>query len=229
MTSRLRFPSPAARAKRAFVACVCLGLSISGLTHELTAEASSPPPAPPSATPAKRGGWSLKDSPGYYAIPDPESMSVVLGRRPNAPLVRTRFEGGERSLEALGRAVCRALENAATDSLARLCVAENEFREVLWPEFPQSRPATGLMWEDGWLILSARLRSGCRTAVADEGGRVLNFVRFESDTTARYRNFKLHNGLALVARNDRGEEERHTWLRSVAECKGMFKIYSVND
>ena len=31
---------------------------------------------------------SVRDSPGYYGTPDPESMSVVLGRRLNAPAVR---------------------------------------------------------------------------------------------------------------------------------------------
>src|SRR5437773_2174859 len=29
-----------------------------------------------------------------------------------------------------------------------------------WPEFPQSRPATGLTWEDGWRALRARLLAG---------------------------------------------------------------------
>jgi len=59
-------------------------------------------------------------------------------------------------------------------------------------------------------------------------------VRFErnrmaADTTAVYKNFKLHNRLVLVARRDDGELERMYWLRSVVERKGRFKIYSTTD
>jgi hypothetical protein len=55
-------------------------------------------------------------------------------------------------------------------------------------------------------------------------------VRFErADTTMRFKNFKLHRGLVLVARNDEGREERFDWLRSVAERKGAFKIFGVED
>ena len=46
--------------------------------------------------------------------------------------------------EENGRAVCGALHGNSPDSLMRLIVNEEEFRIILWPEFPQSRPATGL-------------------------------------------------------------------------------------
>ena len=38
-----------------------------------------------------------------------------------------------------------------------------------------------------------------------------------------------HGGLVLVARGDTGEIQRFTWLRAVAERKGVFKIYSMKD
>jgi len=127
-------------------------------------------------------------------------------------------------------AVCGALHTSEPDSMLRLCVRQEEFRVILWHEFPQSRPATGLQWEDAWNIMGMRLQTGCSGAVNDLGGRYLQFVRFESaDTTMRFKNFKLHRGLTLVARNDEGGEERMTWLRSVAERKGSFKIFGVDD
>ena len=173
---------------------------------------------------------SIADSPGYVPAVDPESLSVVIGRRLNAPLVGRRFAGGAHSLDDLGRAVCRALHRGDADSLLALCVREDEFRDILWREFPQSRPATGLTWQDGWMALFARLNGGCRGAIGDFGGRPYEFLRFErSETTACYRNFKLHNGLILVARIEGGDIERFAWLRSVAERKGAFKIYSVRD
>jgi len=186
--------------------------------------------AAPADTAARRHVPSVKDSPGYYPPADPESTSERIGRRLNAPRVSKRFHGGARSLDDLGRTVCRALHRSDRDSLLQLCITDDEFRDILWREFPQSRPAVGLEWVDAWRILYARLHAGCAHAERDLGGRGYEFVRFEcADTTARYRNFKLHNRLTLVARDDRGQIQRWRWLRSVAERRGRFKIYSTED
>jgi hypothetical protein len=125
--------------------------------------------------------------------------------------------------------VCAALHHSSRDSLLALCVTDAEFRDILWREFPQSRPATGLTWEDGWRVLYARLHAGCGHAVRDQGGHWYRFLRFESDSTTRYRNFKLHSRLTLVARDDQGLVQRWKWLRAVAEHRGAFKIYSTDD
>jgi hypothetical protein len=199
-----------------------LGSSAHGATNTAVPSASTSAPA------------SVRDSPGWYPTVDPESMSVVLGRRTHAPVVKTSLKGGVGSLKEMGRVVCRMLESGAPDSLHALCVTESEFRDIMWREFPQSRPATGLTWEDGWRVLDVRLLSGTRDATADFGRRKYEFVRFErtqasQDTTAVYKNFKLHNRLVLVARRGDGELERMYWLRSVVERKGRFKIYSTTD
>lgn len=168
--------------------------------------------------------------PPGVAVVDPESTSVLLGRRVNAKLVKMPFTGGAASLEGLGRQVCRIFERTPTlDSLMAFSINESEFRDILWPEFPQSRPATGLRFEDGWQVLHARLLNGNNSALVDQGGRPCEFVRFEVESVTTYKNFKLHNGVTLVTRNAAGELERQAWLRSVAERKGRFKIYSVRD
>ena len=64
--------------------------------------------------------------------------------------------------------MCRALHRQDRDSLLALCVNEREFREVLWNEFPQSRPATGLKWDDAWRTLTVRLLSGLGATGVDE-------------------------------------------------------------
>lgn len=181
------------------------------------------------AAPEPRRVPRLEDSPGWIPPADPESASVRIGRRLNAPLVKQPFAGGGRSLEELGRLVCRVLERPALDSMMALTVRADEFREILWPEFPQSRPATGLTWEDGWSTLYARLLNGSNSALHDAGGGPYDFLRFEVDTTVAYKNFRLHNGVTLVARNAAGREERYNWIRSIAERKGRFKIYSMRD
>lgn len=180
--------------------------------------------APPARAP------STRDSPGWYPNVDPESAAVRLGRRVNAPRVAMPLRGGTKSLDELGQAVCRALTHNDRDSLFALCVADSEFRQIMWREFPQSRPATGLQWEDAWRVLGMRLQSGCSDAVGEYGGHYWQFLRFErGDSTMRYANFALHNGLVLVVKNERGEIEKHGWLRSAIERRGRFKIYSVRD
>lgn len=188
------------------------------------AAASAAPARPPS---------SLQGLPGYVPLVDPESMSVTLGRRTNAPVVRQPFRGGARSLNELGKTVTRYLHHSERASLHAICVTQEEFSGILWREFPQSRPVTGLQWEDAWTILHARLRSGCAQALGDYGGDPYEFIRFEylarADSVVRYKNFTLHNRLFMVVRNPAGEVEHWNWLRSVAERKGVFKIYSTTD
>ena len=172
----------------------------------------------------------LKNAPGYHPPADPESMSVAIGRRLNAPAVKAAFHGGTRSLDDLGRAVCWALHHTNRDSLTRLCVTEDEFDRIMWREFPQSRPATGLTVEDAWLLLGNRNTGGISRALQDHAGRHVRFVRWERDeAVATYRNFRLHHRLTLVVLNEQGAEERLDVVRSVAERRGVFKLYSMKD
>lgn len=166
---------------------------------------------------------------GWYPPADPESASVRIGRR-EAPLVAMTFSGGRRSLAALGRAIVSNVSNNAPDSLLALCITKQEFETILWPEFPQSRPATGLLPMDGWRVLNNRLVSGTRGAAADWGGQPWTFVRIEATAgVQKFRNFDLHRGIVLVVKDAAGTEQRLDFLRTVAERKGVFKIYSVRD
>ena len=158
-----------------------------------------------------------------------DSISAVVGRRIDAPVVQKPFQGGSRSLNDLGRTVCRLLHHNATDSLYRLCISEEELRDILWPEMLQSK-GTGLTADDAWEFVSMRLRSGTTDAIGEFGGRYYEFLRWERYGAIKpYKNFKLHNGMVLVARRDDGDTLKMHWLRAVAERKGRFKIQSVRD
>lgn len=184
--------------------------------------------APAPTVPTKRL-VSVRDSPGYQPLADPDSAAERLGRRTDAPLVRKRFTGGAASLEALARGVLGAFHAQRADSLLALAVREDEFRDILWREFPQSRPATGLRWDDAWPVLHGRLNGGSVASVREYGGHVYTLLRVERAAVVPYRNFKLHNGITIVARDDEGRERRFTAIRSVAERAGRFKIYSMAD
>jgi hypothetical protein len=180
---------------------------------------------------SSRSSWavSVRDSPGWKPLVDPESSSVALGRRLNVPLVKVPFHGGAHGLDSLGLAVLEQLHSARPDSLLALCVTDQEFRDILWREFPQSRPAVGLTWQDAWTILYARLHAGCYHGVRDFGGHRYEFVRFECDSIMRYQNFRMYSKLTLVAKSDEGEVVRMKWLRGVVERQGRCKIYSTED
>jgi hypothetical protein len=199
--------------------CAALAMAAAAALASLAVDAALAAARPP----------SVKDSPGYVPLVDPESTSVAIGRRLNAPAVSQPLRGGVRSLDEMGRTVCRLLHRQDADSLRELCVTREEFQGILWREFPQSRPVTGLTWEDGWRVLDVRLLGGINGAVQDFGGRHWEFVRIECDSTMRYRNFTMHSQLTLVVKNDLGETERWGWLRAIVERRGRFKIYSTRD
>jgi hypothetical protein len=185
--------------------------------------------APRASTPPKERVPSIRDSPGYVPLHDPDSLDEVLGRRRNAPRVEMEFHGGPRSLNELGRAVCRALHTGVPDSMLALCVKSDEFRVILWPEFPQSRPATGLRWDDAWVILWGRLNGGSVSAVREFQDHYLDFIKLEYAAIVPYRNFRLYNGVTITAKRDDGQIVTFTPIRSIAERRGRFKIYSMRD
>ncbi|MEP6783805.1 MAG: hypothetical protein ABI983_09050 [Acidobacteriota bacterium] len=179
--------------------------------------------------PQALGASVLAGEPGWTPPVDPDSMAVRTGRRP-APLVAQRFQGGAPSLEALARQLLVAAARGDRAGLSGLCVTRGEFARILWPEFPQSRPITGASAEDGWYFLARRNTGGVGRILADWQGQELRLVRVErAGQIARYRNFRLHRGLTIVARGADGALVAIDDLRTVAERRGAFKIYSLRD
>jgi hypothetical protein len=170
----------------------------------------------------------LIGEPGWAPPVDPDSIAARTGRRP-APLVTGSFAGGAPSLEALARELLRAAAAGDRARLSGLCVDRAEFSRILWPEFPQSRPITGASADDGWYFLERRNTGGVGRLLADREGQPLELVRVEKGAIDRYRNFRLHRGLTIVARRADGGLVRIDDLRTVAERKGAFKIYSLRD
>jgi hypothetical protein len=222
-----------ARGARGWSASIAVAVAAWVVTTAALGASGTSPSAKQDSIPPVYGNSGTRNEPGWKPYSDPESVAVLLGRRPNAPLVREPFLGGMHSMTAMGRAVCRALHRRSTDSLMALCVTDREFRDILWPEFPNSRPASGIEWQDAWFILQGRLHGGTVSAIGDWGGHYYAFLRWEQaphpDTLVRFKNFKLHNHMVLVARDDQGEVQRFRWLRSIAERKGVYKIYSMQD
>jgi hypothetical protein len=186
------------------------------------------PGATESVTAPKRA-LGVQDSPGYRPPADPESASVRTGRRVVGK-IDVPLSGGRRSLDALGQAIVGALRMSTDDSLFALCVSEGEFSKLMWPEFPQSRPATGWSAEDAWMVLYPRLRSGSRAAWLDARDHRYRFVRIErAKPIQEYTNFRLHDDIVLMVKDELDQVQRLTFVRSIVERRGVFKIYSTED
>jgi hypothetical protein len=213
---------------------LALMLCLVALAHALAAGAATVTPHTTKPTPDTAVVMPVHRSvligePGYVPPVDPDSDAVKNGRR-QAPPVSMPFTNGAPSLEALVR---RALARAGAGDrtgLFKLCVSRDEFDKILWPEFPQSRPITGAKAEDGWYFLGRRNTGGADRMLENLTGANLKLVRIERGLPVEtYRSFRLHRGLTIVARDSTGAEVRIDDIRSVAERKGVFKIYSMRD
>jgi hypothetical protein len=172
---------------------------------------------------------SVKDSPGYTPPVDSEAYTELLGRRPNAPRVNKPFSGGAHSLKDFGRTVARLIQHDRRDSLERLCVRSDEFRDILWPEFPQSRPATGIQWGDAWFFLYTRNHKGCGQAIEDWGGQNYHFIGVTCDSTKQYKNFKMYSKLKIVVRGANADTVKWDWVKAIVERRQRFKILALRD
>lgn len=184
-------------------------------------------PAQGPAAPARRS--ALEGSPGYIPPADPESLAVARGRR-SARLISMPLTKGRGSLEDLARTALSAIEGREESALRELCVSQEEFGTILWPEFPQSRAITGAKAADGWYFLFRRNEGGIHRAIEDRGGRAWALVRVEqAQPPLSFRNFRMLRGIVIVARDENGAEVRLDLVRSVVERRGVYKIYSLKD
>ena len=141
---------------------------------------------------------------------------------PPAPLHHT-FS----SPEALGRAVLAALADNDGDRLASLALSELEFRTVVWPELPSSRPERGLPFDYAWGDLHQKSNNSLRRLVARHGGKryELDAVTFAGETT-QYDTYRVHRESVLDLRDEAGEALTLSFFGSVLERDGQFKVFS---
>jgi len=171
----------------------------------------------------------LERSPGYYPPDDPESLSVVAGRR-EAPLVALELSGGAVSSEALARAILGALGRRDEGALHALGLTRREFETICWREFPESRPITHITAEDAWTFSAASNHAGVSRMVGLYGGRELDLVKVERGGAFPYRNFVRHYGMALTARDHAtGEVFTIRSAPSWIERHGRFKVLIYKD
>ena len=167
--------------------------------------------------------------PGYVPPDDPESLSVVTGRR-DAPPIDMEVTGGARSPEALARLLLEALQVGDEHALHALRLTRAEFNTILWPELPESRPITHITSDDAWEMSEGQSQAGVKRAVGTWGSHQLELVTLETSEPVSYRNFRLLRQVVLVCQDrSTGNEVRLKFAPSFLERHGRYKVVTFRD
>ena len=120
-----------------------------------------------------------------------------------------------------------ALADRNADYLASLALSELEFRTVVWPELPASRPERGLPFDYVWGDLNQKSTNALRRLLARHGGRryTLRAVTFRGGTTP-YETYRVHREATLDLVDEEGNELTLPLFGSILEREGGFKLFS---
>lgn len=122
------------------------------------------------------------------------------------------------------------LEALAANDTARLealALSEIEFRTVVWPELPSSRPERGLPFDYAWGDLHQKSTNDLRRLIAREAGRHYDLlaVEFDGESTP-YDTYTVHRESRLVVRGEDGAERQVRLFGSILERSGAYKLFS---
>ncbi len=172
---------------------------------------------------------ALTSSPGYVPPNDPEADAVRTGKRVVGK-IDLPFTGGESTPERLAIRILAAVEASDMNALQALRVNADEFTQILWPEFPQSRPITNAKVGDVWFFLDQRCHGGISAGLTDWGGQKLELLGLTYEVgRAPYTNFTLYDGVRLHVRAESGEEFALKFVGTLAERNGVWKVYAYTD
>ena len=149
-------------------------------------------------------------------------VSVCAGCGAPPPLADARP-----SSEALAAAVLDALAAGDADRLAALALDGREFRDVMWPALPSSRPERGVPVSYAWADLRQKSANALRRLVARWGGRrfTLLGVAYDGETTD-YGPFLVHRETRLRLLDETGREVEMHFYGSTLERGDEHKVFS---
>ena len=154
------------------------------------------------------------------------ALLLVLGLSgcgaPPPPLANTHP-----SPEALAAAVLDALADDDADGLAALALNGQEFRDVVWPELPSSRPERGVPVSYAWADLRQKSANALRRLVAQWGGRrfTLLGVAYDGETTD-YGPYLVHRETRLRLLDENGREVEMHFYGSTLVRGEEHKVFS---
>ena len=210
-------PEPAAAAQSA---------ALAGAGHEGFPRPEDVPLAPMGET---IGYSPVTKSPGYVPANDPEADAVRTGRR-QAAKIDIPFTGSKSSPELLAEGILDALQARDIQGLLALGITSKEFADIMYPEFPESRPICNSDASTAFFFLDRTNHSGCNLGLSNWGGQDLQLqgIRYTVGR-APYTNFTLYRGVSIYVIRPNGEEGVIKFARTFAERNGTWKVYSYKD
>jgi hypothetical protein len=131
------------------------------------------------------------------------------------------------STVALARAFLEALERDDASRLRALAVGEDEFRCLVWPHLPASRPETGFPFEFVWGDLNQKSLNALQWTRYNWGGRRLLLQRVLIEGGAReYGPLVVHRDVRLRVTDEQGQTGNLSLFGSILESGGRYKLYS---
>jgi hypothetical protein len=170
---------------------------------------------------------SISNSPGDKLPYDPEWRSLRTGRREVAVHDRAFSTGGSASLDELAEEYIFGLNQMDEAVLKDLRITREDFVTILWPEFPQSRPALHIPEDESWLFEIAHLNEGLQKTAALTKGRKLKLEGARVVSVKQFTNFRILEVQITAQDETTGESITVTGDKggTVAERLGRYKFY----
>lgn len=174
---------------------------------------------------------SLKEAyPDYHpGANDPEADAAKKGRR-EVPVSDRSFDiGGAPSLDDLVTLVVAGIDKAEGPTLERTAITRHDFETILWPEFPQSRPAAGVPSAEAWDFVHRQHVASFNRTAGELHGKGLRVASMKVGKVSRYTNFTLHDDIAITLVDASENPIQFDMIRTVVECHGRYKLYATRD
>jgi hypothetical protein len=134
------------------------------------------------------------------------------------------------SAEELAEAVLEGIEHDRGQALWSLALSKEEFRGVVWPVLPASRPERNTPFDYTWGTLEFKSSNALNTTLAKYKGHHYELVRVDfvgkEQRQRDYGAFVVHRDARVLVRREDGSEASFDLFGSVIERNGRFKVFS---
>ncbi len=140
-------------------------------------------------------------------------------RAPSPP----RLAGGARSEWELAQWVLQALKDRNAELLQSLRVTESEYKEHIFPEFPEAKGTIPVDFH--WFHLNVRSYNGIQDAIQRYGGLELELLDvLPKKGITQYATYEMWNRVSLVVRFPNDEIQEIRVFGSLVHMDGVWKI-----
>lgn len=143
------------------------------------------------------------------------------------PQETVRLSATFESPEAAARAVLEGFRGGDLAVLKGLALTEAEFKDLVWPKLPASRPERNLPMDYVWGDLAGKSDANLRTRLGGWQDRGFAIVSLSfKEGVEDYGTFKVHRESVLILKDREGREQTGRLFGSILEHEGRFKVFS---